>query len=285
MKSNSGTPIETKGWLHSLNGKIVSVTAFLVVIPALINGGIDVYKAAANVPKTIYEINNYELFKKHFKHKPVLSQPIPIKTSEITVDMLLEVYENGDIFVKYGEFEQWFPFKSPAKTSWVLFKDAYAETGTPKLSQSQIGSIGTMGALMLINALIYNNAIDIDKAISELAKIMIQEKELKPSTINKSYIVAEIKDDHPNIFSDSSQEYSVDFQAEDGYKVTQLNFRLTTADNFQLRGIEKLDDGKSVRITFTLNSGPFLHQWTGWVKGILETKQQRISDSQRDKAQ
>ncbi len=58
---STGTSTQPKGWLQSLKGKIVSITAFLVVVPALVNSALDVYRAVAKIPTTISENNNYEL--------------------------------------------------------------------------------------------------------------------------------------------------------------------------------------------------------------------------------
>ena len=45
------------GWLNSAQGKVVSLTALLVVMPALVDSGIVVYNAVAKIPTNIYDKN------------------------------------------------------------------------------------------------------------------------------------------------------------------------------------------------------------------------------------
>jgi len=102
---------------------IMGLTAVLVVLPSLINGGIDVYKAALNIPRTKTERINMELFRKYFNKPPVTSLPVPIKSSMGTVEAKFSIFEEGDIFVEYGNFSQWFPLPRPetAKVTNVSF--------------------------------------------------------------------------------------------------------------------------------------------------------------------
>jgi hypothetical protein len=102
VKSSSGWN-RVKRWLAGLTG-------VLLVVPSLINAGIDVYKAALNVPRTESESVNSELFQKYFNKSPVVTIPIPVKQSTATIDVKLSVYEGGDIYVEYGHYTHWFPF-------------------------------------------------------------------------------------------------------------------------------------------------------------------------------
>ena len=93
-------------WLKAKDW-IVGLTAVLVVLPALINAGIDVYKAALNIPKTDAEQVNIELFKKYFNKPPVAAFRVPIKYSLGTAEAKFSIYEEGDVFVEYGSSSQW----------------------------------------------------------------------------------------------------------------------------------------------------------------------------------
>lgn len=120
------------GWLTSTHGIITSLMAILVVVPSLINAVMDVYTAAFNIPKTISEINNVQLFKQHFQQQPVhTAQSIISPTPGEQLPIKLDVYENGDIYIEYGEFSQWFPFKPSKNTasSWLI-RSAYAQDTT-----------------------------------------------------------------------------------------------------------------------------------------------------------
>lgn len=70
---------------------VVRLTAVLVLVPSLINAGIDVYKSLLNVPRTQSERINSDLFKRHFSKTPVVSIPVPIKTNIGTFDMKLSI--------------------------------------------------------------------------------------------------------------------------------------------------------------------------------------------------
>ena len=112
-------------WLESTKGKIAGTTAVIAAAVGLINGGIDLYKVILKIPNNVYDRTNDELFKKHFNTTPLVSQPVQIKASSISVEMLLQVYESGDIFVRYGDLQQWLPFHKPRVASFSLF-DGFA---------------------------------------------------------------------------------------------------------------------------------------------------------------
>ena len=78
-------------WLKTRNW-IVGLTAVVVVLPSLINGGIDVYKALLSIPKTNAERANSELFKKYFNKSPVTVFPVPIKYSVGIVEAKFSIY-------------------------------------------------------------------------------------------------------------------------------------------------------------------------------------------------
>jgi hypothetical protein len=116
----------------SLKGWIVKVTGVLVVLPALLNAGYDVYAAAAKLPRTDAEKTNSELFRKYFNTSPLATMPVQIQSNSGTVDARLAVYGEGDIYVEYGKASQWFKLpkieSSSAKVSLSLIASAYAQT-------------------------------------------------------------------------------------------------------------------------------------------------------------
>ena len=97
----------SEGW-GRVKRWVVGLTSVLVVVPALINGGLDVYKTIANVPKTYSERTNNDLFHKYFNKSPLVTIPIPIHQSVGTIEIKLSVFEAGDIYVEYGNNTQWF---------------------------------------------------------------------------------------------------------------------------------------------------------------------------------
>ena len=250
-----------KSWLGSITARAGAGTALLVAVAALINGGVDVYKAVLKVPRNIYERTNEELFKKHFGKPPIVSQPVPIKASGITVEMLLQVFDTGDVFIRYGDFQQWLPFHQPKTALEAFFAEAFAQSliasGPPRAVPK-----GPLGV---------DTLIDVDKLKRE-------QLELRPTgnVIERSYTLAEMKDDHPSFLNSSSQTYTRIIEAEAGFKITKYDFQLGSANNHRIDSVELSGDGRTLRVTFVLTSGPAIDRWRGWVQATVKTLQERI---------
>jgi hypothetical protein len=115
MAKSATTPVNAPtgapaSGLERIRGWLIGLTGVLVVLPALINGGLDIYTALAKLPKTESERLNVELFKKYFNKQPVAAFPVPIRRTDGTVEVRFSVFDEGDIFVEFGKFTQWFPF-------------------------------------------------------------------------------------------------------------------------------------------------------------------------------
>ena len=122
----------TSTQLDRLRNWLVGLTALLVVIPSLINAGIDVYNSLLNIPKSQGEQINSDLFETHFNSHPVLSVPIPIATQYGgSMEMKLSIYKSGDIFAEYGNFSQWFPFPKKELSGLSLIATAHADSPPP----------------------------------------------------------------------------------------------------------------------------------------------------------
>lgn len=109
----------------------IGLTGVLLVIPALINSGFDVYTVALKIPKTDAQKINDELFQKYFNKQPVISAPIPITREAAVVDAKFSIFDGGDIYVEFGKRTQWLPFPAlDKKTSQIdfpsLISSAYA---------------------------------------------------------------------------------------------------------------------------------------------------------------
>lgn len=114
-------PIEAKSQFEVVKSWIVGLTGVFLVIPALVNGGIDIYSSWQKLPKTKAEQLNEVLFKKYFKKQPVAAFPVPIKQSNGTVEVKFSVYDEGDVYVEFGDFYQWFPFPGTDKKTVASF--------------------------------------------------------------------------------------------------------------------------------------------------------------------
>ena len=236
--------------------KIATVTAILVAAAALINGVHDIYIAVANIPTNIYDRTNEKLREKHFGTEPLVAQPVVIKSGGIEVRMILHVYDNGDIFVRYGDFQQWLPFKEIKMSGGGFVPKAFAQVPLPAPREPVSGSI----------------LIDIDRLKREKG-----ERTSPPttSTIEKSYLLDAVKDDHSSLLGPSRQIYSKEFAPEPGYKIVSYHFELASSSNGNVRSIDLLGNGEKIRIVYELRSGPAVDRWRGWLKGILRTVQQR----------
>jgi len=119
----------TSGWKKAKNW-IVGLTGVLLVIPALLNSGIDIYNILLNIPRTAAEKHNTELFAKHFNQEPVVSLPVPVRQGSATYEAKFSIYKEGDIYVEYGDMTQWFPFpktRGADAAPFSLIASAYAE--------------------------------------------------------------------------------------------------------------------------------------------------------------
>lgn len=134
-----GNPSAKENGFDKIKSLFVGITGVFLVVPALINAGVDIYSSLAKVPKTEAEKINVELFKKYFNKPPVTAIPLPIKQHNGTVTVHFSVYEEGDIYVEYGLHSQWFPF--PKNTASVegpdiqfnMFSKAYADDSVESL--------------------------------------------------------------------------------------------------------------------------------------------------------
>lgn len=117
-----------------LKALVAKVTGVLLVVPALINAGYEVYAAALKLPRTDAEKVNTAMFKKYFNKAPLATLPVPVKSSVGTVDARFAIYEEGEIYVEFGKLSQWFPFPrvdQPKTAGFSLFSRAFAQSAPP----------------------------------------------------------------------------------------------------------------------------------------------------------
>lgn len=124
-------PGETASYFASLKLWLTGLVGVLVILPSLVNAGLDVYSSLLKLPKTEAERINERLFRDNFGKQPVATIPVPIKQNNGLVEVRFQIYDKGDVFVQFGNFSQWFPFPSPegeAKkpVGFSLMSNAYA---------------------------------------------------------------------------------------------------------------------------------------------------------------
>jgi hypothetical protein len=135
-------------------GKVVGITGVLLVLPALVNAGYDIYASVAKLPRTDKEKVNVEMFEKYFKKAPREKLIVPIQSGYGTVEATFHIFEEGDIFVEFGRHTQWFKFprsEPPVKVNWLPF-----------ISSAFAGEVSTSATVTL-------NPPSIDGAASRLS--------------------------------------------------------------------------------------------------------------------
>lgn len=253
-------------WINSLTGRIAAATAAVTTVIALVNGAGDLIKTMLNLPKNIYEETNDALFKKNFLKPPIVSQPVEIKTASAKVEMLLQVYENGDVFVRYGEFQQWLPFKSVKISSASILPLAAAQTQTPvqAIEQPQDQARSPNRPIILI----------------DLEKLQKGESPIDASptqkTVQRTYLLAKSQDAQIR-FVPTRHTYEQIFDAEPGYVFIKHDLDIGASKRSSVDKIETINNGRSIKIQYTLISGPFFDQYKGWVHATLRTEQKKVN--------
>ena len=117
IPTKRSTEPEKKTLFERAKSWAVGLTGVLVVLPALVNSGFDVYASIAKLPKTETEKINAEMFKKYFNKQPYNAFPVPVKRDAALVDAKFSIYDGGDVYVEFGNSSQWFPFPKLEKVS------------------------------------------------------------------------------------------------------------------------------------------------------------------------
>ncbi|VVS94284.1 hypothetical protein [Desulfoluna spongiiphila] len=136
---------------------IIGLTAVLLVIPSMVNAGLDIYKSLINFPKTRSEQINSRLFSENFNKAPIVTIPVPIKTRHKTVNMKLSIYEGGDIFAEYGDYSQWFPFPTEQTSALSLIPSAHAEPPVPVDKPREYTQVDTLKGKIIERERVYSD--------------------------------------------------------------------------------------------------------------------------------
>ncbi|MCX7256103.1 MAG: hypothetical protein NTZ64_05035 [Polaromonas sp.] len=159
-------PAEAVSYFAHVKLWLTGLVGVLVVLPSLVNAGLDVYSSLLKLPKTEAERINEKLFRDNFGKQPVATIPVPIKQNNGLVEVRFQIYEKGDVFVQFGNFSQWFPFPSTeegAKKSagFSLLSSAFAETPAPQPPQGmgQYQQIDKMQDGAILRETTYENGV------------------------------------------------------------------------------------------------------------------------------
>ena len=69
-------PDKDRSWANVVRSNVLAATGVLLVVPALLNAGYDIYAAAMKLPRTETERTNDALFRKYFNKPPVAVMPV-----------------------------------------------------------------------------------------------------------------------------------------------------------------------------------------------------------------
>lgn len=92
---------------------------------------------------------------------------------------------------------------------------------------------------------------------------------------NIPYRIYDTNDDH-NTFDTNTKHYRHEFKAEPGYLIKSTKWVEESATRQSDFNIVINEGGLSVIVTFGLKAGPKTDRYRGWLKGNLETLQERI---------
>lgn len=113
------------GW-SKLTKLVVGLTGVLLVIPSLINSAKDIYNSINEIPRSDSERLNVELFKKYWGKTPIGELPLLISRGGANYMVSFKVYDEGDVYMQYGNRIQWFAF--PSSTGPSISKGAVIPT-------------------------------------------------------------------------------------------------------------------------------------------------------------
>jgi hypothetical protein len=160
---------------------IMGVTSVLVVLPALFNAGVDIYNIVLNIPRTDAEQHNSDLFAKHFNQEPVAVLPVPVRQGPATYEARFSIYQEGDVYVEYGEMTQWFPFPAPRvgdASPFSLIATAFADEVPTQVATSYKQTESIDGSYLIRNK-VYKDGVTEKQVIDMTSGKIIETKKSK----------------------------------------------------------------------------------------------------------
>jgi hypothetical protein len=75
-----------------------------------------------------------------------------------------------------------------------------------------------------------------------------------------------------------------EYPAREGYLIKSWDWNAQSVNNATPLDVQILSEGRAIRVSSSLTSGPFFDRWRGWLSGKLITKQQLASCTQESEA-
>jgi hypothetical protein len=98
---------------------------------------------------------------------------------------------------------------------------------------------------------------------------------IPPNTLNRVYSFSETKDDHPIALATSSSNFSKEYPAEPGYRITGCSWHTESANHADNPVCNVIEGGAKATFTVRLTSGPTVDRWRGWWGGTVSLSQSR----------
>ncbi len=93
-------------------------------------------------------------------------------------------------------------------------------------------------------------------------------------TLSRSFVVSEIKSDHPVVAAPHRRRYARLYEASTGYRIVTCGFGELSANHANAVTCTVAPDGRSATLSFQLTSGPAFDRWRGWLYGEVNLFQE-----------
>ncbi len=256
---------------ESTAARVVAITALLAALAGLVKVGLDIYNAVLATPVGESERTNESKFKEHFGKLPLVEQPVMLRDKNDATEMLVQVYHNGDVLVRYSGIDRWLPYKSAqpaAPKKFSFLSSAHAQPAAPATVAAPRPSVQTSlpegkRPTITVDLEAYRRAAAVGAAAGAAV-----------SAPHSKFALSDIQYSSGG-FSKSTRVYERVFPAAPGHKITGFDLQPASLNNAQIRSAQIVDGGKAVRVEYSLTSGPVFDQYRGWIHATISVDQGR----------
>ena len=259
---------------ESTAARVAAITALLAALAGLVKVGLDIYNAVLATPVGESERTNESKFKEHFGKLPLVEQPVMLRDRNDTTEMLVQVYHNGDVLVRYSGIDRWLPYKSaapaPPPKKFSLLASANAQPASAPAAAAVVPRPSAPTALpegkrppITVDLEAYRRAAAVRAATGTVA-----------TAPTSKFALSDIQYSSGG-FSKSTRVYEKVFPAAPGHKITSFDLQPASLNNAQIRSAQIVDGGKALRVEYSLTSGPLFDQYRGWIHATISVDQGR----------
>jgi len=252
-----------------ITATLSGITAMVVVVGALFNAGLDVYRTVKDIPTGDSEVKNRDLRSDHFNEPALFQRDIEINRGDAKKILRLFVYNNADIYVNYSGAEQWFSGNDSVgaggatNADRLLFIDSAVAQDAKRVDVRQ-------PARPILQKPVQRVIINLDT----IQQIKNNESKLGQNKIERTHMFSKANDKHSG-FSKNTKTFSETYTAEPGYRITGAELNIISIKNARIIKKSVSSDGGSFTIKAEVDSGPIYDQWRGWVQSQVIMKQVR----------